>query len=371
MKKKIVWTTHAIPAVRTLFLIPLLILPAERGLADAYSDWIERSTHPSVLMATGFDTPDEVNSWRAGTSQNPRNRDHLSWEARNTASGAGALRFDIFKEDGDDSGNWARWLSDDQREFDEGDEFYVQFRQYVPYYYATHVFKGGGGWKQIIISRNDSVMNGVPQSGSSGSFQVNEIVLQNSYHRSYVQGYNFNGDKFSPWESGARTACSSTDVIFQGAIDRGPQSVGSACENDRARYGGLYSYEQQQPGNYRKGHPDPLTGAFIYYPDEWVTYLVHVRIGNYGEANHHVRVWGAREGVKEYTLIHDLDIKLGNGPLHNTLWLTPYHTGRQPDPTRQDTYTLYDEVIVSTSFIPAPGAAPDPAPAAPENVQAR
>jgi len=297
-------------------------------------------------MATRFDTEQEVTDW---IHQN-KNADHVSWSRENVASGNGSLRFEILKTDRADSGNWRRWLSDDQREFGEGDEIFVQFRQYIPKYLATHRFKGAGGWKQIIISRHSQDMAPRP----AGSNQLNEVVLQNTSHRGLVQGYNRNlSKKYPPWQARLSTACSKQDFVFQNAIDHGPS--GGGCVGARRQYGGLRSFYAEKMAGYQQGHPDPETGAFIYYPDEWLTFMVRVKIGTYGESNHEIKVWASRKTDSDYVLLIDHeDRQLGRGPLHDTLWLLPYNTRRKEDPGREDTYTLYDEVIVSTSFIPAP-----------------
>lgn len=320
----------------------------------ASSDWEERSTAPGVLMATRFDTEEEVLNWRAGSQQ-----DHVSWDTNLRSSGSGSMRFEILSTDGAANGNWARWLSDDQREFGPGDEYYVQFRQYIPAFYATHPFLNAGGWKQAIISRNAASMNGVPQSQPYGSNQGNAIILQNTNHRGIVQGYSYDTDGRSPpWDVATSNACAGSDFVYQNAVDRGVQNLETPCENDRARYGGLYSYYIQQPSGYVQGSPDPLSGAFRYYPDEWLTFLIHVRLGQFGQRAYdtHVSVYAARDGGEYDLLIDRVDIDLGNGPFHNTLWLLPYNTGRSPDAGRPDTFTNYDEVIVSMNFIPAPNS---------------
>ncbi|NNF16945.1 MAG: hypothetical protein HKN70_09370 [Gammaproteobacteria bacterium] len=313
-------------------------------------DWEARSTAPGVLSAIGFDVESEVTNWIHLDSK----QDHVVWETANTSSGAGALRFNILKTDGANSGNWRRWLADDEREFVEGDEFYISYRQYIPEYYATHQFLGGGGWKQIIVSRNAGNMNGVNYVGTpTGSNQVNEIVMNNYLYRSLPQGYHrtTNGS-YVGFYTGASTACSHTDFRLQNAVDRGPQSIGTACENDRARYGGLFSYGS------RTGVPDPLTGAFTFTPDEWHSFKMWIKLGSQGTTtrNTHVKIWAAHDGEDWDLIIDRDDVDLGGGPAHNAYWLLPYDTGKQPDPTREDTYTLYDEVIVSLNDIAAPGA---------------
>jgi hypothetical protein len=285
-------------------------------------------------MATRFDSQSEVTD---GVLQDSMAR-NVTWDQNLKTSGGGSLRFAILKTDQANSGNWRHFLANDRRIFGQGDEYYVQYRQFVPAYYASHVFRGGGGWKSSILSWYGS------------SFQNNEIVVQNSLHRGYPQGYNQDGN-FVLWEQEISTACSSSDYAHQPAIDNGPNPLGSgftACENDRARYGGLYSYSG--------GGQDPLTGAFLYYPDEWITILQHVRIGNFNQSNTLIETWAARDGQDYVLLYSDARRRLGgdNGG-HNGMWLLPYNTGRSADSSRQDTFTSYDEVIVSTEFIAAPG----------------
>ncbi len=311
------------------------------------SNWEDRSAAQGVLMATRFDAKSDVLNWLHLDAL----QDHVSWERENKSSGQGSLRFDILKEDGANSGNWRRWLSDDKREFAEGDEFYVSYRQYVPTYYATHVFKEGGGWKQSIISRNAQEMNGENVGQPAGSNQLNEIVLVNNGYRSVVAGYNRSTTgAYLGWEVPIATACNNSDFVYQNMVDRELSSMGTDCENDRARYGGLYSYGS------KTGVPDPISGAFIYFPNEWLTFKIYVKLGSQGSSstNSHIKIWAARQGEDFELLIDRNDMDFGNGPNHNTLWLLPYDTGKRPDSTREDTYTLYDEVIVSLNDIVAP-----------------
>jgi len=321
------------------------------GGSDADADWAVRSSAPGVLMATRFDTIAEV---QQGTFPDST-ADHVIWDQSNKASGGGSLRMDILKTDSTSSGSWVRYLSDDQREFGPNQTFYVQFRQYVPAYLASHVFSGnqfggsyGGGWKQAIISNN------------RGSNQLFEVVLQNTSQRGLVQGYNrnSNGD-YSGWEESISTPCSSSDFVFQNRIDGGgPETT---CLESRRKRGGLYSYGANT------GSPDPETAAFSFYPDEWLTFLVKISPGTFGAGSSirdtNIQVWATRETDTDYTMLIDKMVNLGaeadsSGSRYyfDAIWLLPYHTNRTPDLSRSDTFTLYDEVIVSTQFIAAPSA---------------
>lgn len=314
--------------------------------ADADSDWLARSSEPGVLMATRFETEAEVTdglTFKNG-SRAP-DADHVSWQQSGQASGNGCMRMDVLKTDTSESGQWWRYLADDQTTFGTGDTIYVQYRAYFPAYYATHHFatSSASGWKVSIISNAD------------GSNQLYEVVHQNTEHRGWVQGYNrdTNGT-YPPWQDQIDTPCNPFDFVQQNVIDRNPGVTPQTCLEARQKYGGLFSYNGPP-------YPDPETGAFIYYPDEWLTFLQKVTYGSFGSgtADTHIEMWAAREADTTYTKLIDRMVDLGSiggdGP-PDSLWLLPYDTNRRADSTRQNTYTLYDEVIVSTDFIPAPNS---------------
>ena len=332
----------------TLCIIALGCCATSSFAADADSDWLARSTGPSVLMATRFDTEAEVTDHLFDKSGTPfPDADHVSWQQTGQASGNGAMRFDILKTDTAASGQWWRYLADDQREFRTGDTVYVQYRAYFPAYYATHQFSSAGqsGWKVSIISSHRQ------------SNRLYEIVHNNWLYRGYPQTYNrdTNGS-YPPMDTLLSTPCSGSDFVQQNAIDRTPGATPSTCLQARQKYGGLYSYS----GPY----PDSETGAFTYYPDEWLTFLLKVTYGTFGTGTKdtHYEMWAAREADVTYTKLYDKMVDLGSanedGPFYypDAFWLLPYDTARLADPTRQDTYVLHDEVIVSTDFIPAPNS---------------
>jgi len=348
--------------IKSLAFAGALLIPCGAAFADAASDWAARSTAPGVVMAVGFDTASDVSTytWPDGTA------DHVSWEQGIKASGTGSLRFNILKGDGPSSGNWAHHLANDHREFKSGNTFYVQFRQYFPTYLAGAVFKGvsGGanGWKQMIISN------------MRGSNQLFEVVLQNTLHRGLVQGYNRNSDgTYLGWDLPVSTKCSNSDFVYQNMIDRG--GAENTCLDSRRKRGGLYSYGSQT------GTADPESGAFKFWPNEWLTFLVKVSPGTFGggssKTDTNIQVWAARQADTAYTLLNDNNVNLGaesfNGvPYYfDGIWLLPYNTDRVSDSTRSDTFTLYDELIVSTSFIQAPGASSIVAPKPPTNLSAQ
>lgn len=309
------------------------------------ADWVARSTAAGVIYAE--------NDWSAATIDAGTRDDEgnvfpdaifVSQDTSLKCSGSGSLRHDILKTEGQQSGLMKCIFP---QNFATGDTFYVQYRQYFPEYYATHAFAGtqfggpnAGGWKQIIISE---------QAQSNRNF---EIVLQNTDHYGICQGYNINSTgSFAGWET---TLAGAGANVLQNQINRG---YGNATNLEKQRtYGGVHGID----GN-NAGTPSDQTGAFIYYPDEWLTFYLKIQVGGFGTGVEDTRIeyWAARNGG-DYLKLCDVNVALGiesgDPNQFNTVWLTSYNTNRLADPSREDTFTLYDEVIVSTQPIAAPTA---------------
>jgi hypothetical protein len=136
------------------------------------------------------------------------------------------------------------------------------------------------------------------------------------------------------------------------------------------------------------------TGCFTYRPDEWVTYLVHMKLGPEGRAVSSVsnreqpgyidstyELYAARPG-EDFQLLHRQagivvpkgQYYLGGDPMRKSsyqngwspnnghpqakygkLWLLSYMTFKDPTEETPKASTWYDEVIVSRCRIAAPG----------------
>ena len=316
---------------------------------DGEVDWIARSTAPGVVYANDFRTQAEFDE---GVFPDSRVL-NVTWDPTRAVTGGHSIRFAIKKTDSENSGNWRVHLRPSQQPFADGSEFYVQHRLYVPAYHLGHTYLGGGGWKTSIISEYDA------------SFTNHEVVLGNVGYRGYPRGY-FRGRSapgqgvdYVLWDKnvGYLGCPADPDFAHQPEIDHGPQTGGTECENNRRRYGGLYSYGTPAYGE--SALPDPITGAAVWRADEWQTVQQHVKIGHFDQPDSTVEIWFAAEG-EGYTLLYSkTDAILGALDPGETgyaaIWLTPFDTGKDPDPTREDTFLNYDQLIVSTQFIAAPG----------------
>lgn len=365
---------------------------------DANADWSKRSTAPGVVRAVGFDTQSD---WQkhlqsSGTNCNPAYAPGCrtnAWDTAVKASGAGAVRFDILSQSYDSgAGSLAVNFSDDYSvQFGANEEFWVQWRQRFDAYMIDHNYRENpsdksGEWKQIILSQGDRrrADGSVILANSCNEF---ELVVQNSsglkFPSSYIEcgGYYH----FEAADSAAR-------------FTRMNQRVGTSGEWTCQSY--------PRGGN--------TSGCLWYYPNEWMTFMVHLKMGPEGRARSSAsgreqpgfidstyEIYIARQG-QPFQLAHrQEDLVIPRGQYWNPaagvnpdniddpgyggsgwdardahpegeygkIWLLPYHSYKDPAEVHEKASTWYDELIISTQPIAAPGAgsgggtAPPPAPA--------
>lgn len=325
------------------------ILVARKSSVDlsGLQDWATRIAQPGVLTYTRFDSSSDVTNGTLIDGLESR----LSWQSSIKTSGTGALRFDIPNSDGSNSGNWWFYLKPAGASVINGDTIYVTYRYYSPEAMWRNMPSPGAGYKVSIISNHDS--SSVP----------NEMVIQNTLYKGYLQAYHQDGSSFPPFEEARSTPCNSGNFALQNAIDTGSPSSPSTCAQYAARYGPLYDYGDANgsPSTgdvLAQGHPrvEALSSGFPMPSAAWISIKIKVSYGHFGSSDSSVRVWAARDG-DPYTLIHSYDnVLFGNDPSHpvNVLWLLPYETSRISNTKGVDTFVCYDEVIVSTQDIAAP-----------------
>lgn len=291
------------------------------------ADWIARSTAGGVTQADRLDTQATLDAWIVTDDT----QDHVSLDTSVKVSGAaGSFKFDVLNADSTASGSICLPLG---ATFNEGDIVWFSYRRRAP---ASFLYQpwphssGDAGNKSAILSRD---FNGASPTGSN---QVNEVVVQNDF--GVYAGYNQDGDGFPPWEVAASTECNGSDFKWQNKVDNGADplsgtnpdtgSAWSDCEQDRRRYGGLFS--SKSAGNFRIGLGDPFTGGVRPVPDSFDCITVRVEINSFdaSTANNRISMWVAHDG-DPYTLVVDrTDIIFGDGPDFNGLTLLPYVSNR-------------------------------------------
>ncbi|MDH5239213.1 MAG: hypothetical protein OEW73_00360 [Gammaproteobacteria bacterium] len=289
-----------------------------------------------------------------------------------SSSGAGSLRFTIRSQSGEGGAGWfaVNFADDLSAQFDSGEEFFIQWRQrFSPELLQTY-YEGGGGFKQLIVGAGD--LPGCTPSNQSGDVCAKsctqlEVVVQNSYQRGLPQMYHSCGVKDGNYEtletSCPYSDCRSYDVMLQNAMPR-PYCLWNTDYN----------------------------GCFKYYPSEWMTFQLRVKIGTWyrNDRNYHydseIQLWVARDGQPS-TLVIDRSAARNAGydlvrvfpagqdwegsAQYGKVWLLPYNTGKNSSQVHPDAYTWYDELIISTRRIPDPvsSSTTGPRPSPPTRLQ--
>jgi hypothetical protein len=238
-----------------------------------------------------------------------------------TASGTGSLRFEIPSNSGPDTSGsfWLNFRDDFSAQYGEGGEFYIQWRQRFSPEFLNTEFPGGGGWKQFIVGEGDR-----PGATAYSCTQL-EIVVNNPYHL-------------------------------------GSPAMYHSCGGKDGQYEGLFRTESAR-----------------YYPDEWMTFQLHVKIGTWykNDGLYHgdstIQLWVAREHQPSKLMVElspepatlfgmqipgtgtGYDLANSNPDAkYGKLWLLPYNTNKDPSASHPTAYTWYDELIISTKRIPDP-----------------
>jgi hypothetical protein len=287
---------------------------------SAEADWLARSTAAGVLMANRFDTIAQAAGGSTANDGWSRSGGGVTgWStlvAADTSvrcSGAQALRLNMLNAAADNAGQYLLTYPVQG----QGSEFYVQFR-----WRCTAEFRnptaGSGGAKVSILHYADD---------SNADL---EVTIQDQYHRNnfqaYSQGGSYNYEK----------TVSGTLYVNQGA-DPLPSGAGYNCP-----YNASYA-------------TDPRCAGIPV--NTWVTILIRIRVGTWGASNSDVEMWMALPGQGYKQFINFKNSPLVNAapvyPGFNRITLTPYRTGSSQAPGGS---VWYDEVIVSSQFIPAPAA---------------
>lgn len=322
--------------------------------SNADDDFHARRTAPGVILSEGFDNFNPSTfptlcpglSWPTsstpqcyiGASDGTVNRAFLDTNVyasgdKNTGKHA-ALRYDIY---GIAAANvtgdyFFRW----PQVFGQNSHFYVQYRVR----YGPGMVNGGPGtW---------NTPNWGGQGWKVSLFAARTGPLCGPIELAHVANYN--------GALGFYTRCSSTQY-----------------DNFEFPANGLYGYNPNwayQHGDYAcaySGTPNKQINCAMFHGSEWMTMYFDVKIGTWGSNNSYVKVYVAYDDGQGYRQWIDapnyrLDGDAGNG--YGLLDLTHYNTGKTSSaPAKPGFSSWFDEVIVSTQPIAAPGSATPPPPA--------
>lgn len=312
------------------------------------SDFVRRCGGRGVIKCVGFDNPEDFNYGRGrGFSTDGDNHGLLpagstarEWRAVRDfgvkSSGAASLRFTIPSRSGANTSGayFTNFSKDLSIQFDEGQEFYVQWRQRFSRDFISTRYDGGGGFKQVIVGSGD-------QPGKTySSCSPLEVVVANFEQRGFPVLYN---------------SCtgSRSHGAYNGFYE--PDRDDFKLQNARPAPGCRYHQKAT-------GHLPPAGNCMGYVADEWMTFQIHVRIGRRdGDefVGSHVRFWMAREGRPSELIVDWGPYNLTAGDpasrqRFGKVWLLPYNTGKSTSQDHAEAFTWYDELIVSRERIPDP-----------------
>jgi len=346
----------------------LLLIKAPTVAAQA-TDFATRCAAAGVVKCVNFDTDADFGhgaggsqgAWGSRSGYIPRygtsDYSRVTRDTMQAADGPSSLRFTIPSQTGSDvAGSWFTNFTDDlSYQVGEGQEVYIQWRQrFSPELLNTQYAAVGGGvangWKLVDVSAGDK-----PTCSSSNANSMVcpttcwdfEVVVQDTNQHNLPQMY---ANCAGPWGYVPMQGVTS-NVTVQNAVK---------C---------LY--------------PDYIDPPCVkFHANEWMTFQVHVKVGNWNQWNSTVQLWVARDGSPSQLVIDcsptaankcsngtdgsantgwfldssDTSYKIGK------VWLVPYHTNKDPNQVTPTAYTWYDDLIISTAKIadPTPGLRPNP-----------
>ncbi len=315
-------------AATLLFISPLHC--DTQTLPGARADFKTRCSAPGVVRCFGFDSEDEVKPhlMPAGDAVYRGEVD-----SQTKVSGNGSLRFTIpTHSSANTSGSFSLEFADDLSvQFGEGQEFYVQWRQrFSPEMLSTR-YEGGNGWKQAVIGE------GSRPGHTAYTCTDIQIVLEDTYQVGAPRMYH---------------SCGKKDGQFEPFQVYSPRDQGYLIQNAV----GCVHFRVVSPP------------CFMYKPNQWMTFQIHVKIGtwyhNDKKYRHDstVQLWAADEGKPSKLLIdfspargtgYDL-VNFDPGAKYGKVWLLPYNTNKDASQDHPTAYTWYDDLIVSRNKIADP-----------------
>ena len=317
------------PFAATSTVTLLLTLLGMTHAATPDEDFAARCKAAGVVKCIGFDntTADIVrgmNLWPDGDGTYRADLDTAT-----KTSGAGSLRFDLPPPPhagANIAGKWLPATNDGLGHlFGENSQLYVQFRMRLSPDMLTNTWDSS--WKTVIFHYNQDSCDSI------------ELTTINRYMTGVALMYTDCGDRSMTTTLDGSQWTDNTPLLLQ-------------------------------QGDYNCEYGATSTATCFYFPaDEWVTYYYHFQIGTWDKPNSTIDAWIAREGSTQYKQwVHVPNFALhcdtspcdqnpGKSEGYNNLTLTPYMTGVSGTSGKAGvtSHVWYDELIVSTSPIAAPG----------------
>jgi hypothetical protein len=292
-------------------------------------DFQARCAAAGVVKCVGFDnTTSDVSR---GTNVYPDGQGtyRVALDTSVKASGGGSMRFDLPPPPHAGQNIAGSWSPSDNnglgRLFGQNSTFYVQFRQRFSPEMLSQTWDSS--WKTVIFHQNQLTCAQI------------ELTTNNRYLSNLITMYTECGNR------------------------------GMSTNIANTTYSGTPPYLMQQ-GTYACPYGQENTTNCLYFvPNEWLTFYYKIQIGTWDQNNSTIEAWVARQGsttYKQFIRVPNFNLHCNTDPCssspgkdqgYNNLTFTPYMTGLSSSSGRAGvtSKTWYDELIVSTQPIAAPG----------------
>jgi hypothetical protein len=329
----------------SLALLPLLgALATTVNAATAEEDFASRCNAAGVVKCIGFDntTADIVRGQNLHADGAGTYRAGL--DTAQKTSGGGSLRFDLPPPPhagGNIAGSWSP-ISNNAlgRMFGQNSTFYVQFRQRLSPEMIDNTWNSS--WKTALFHMNQQTCGGI------------ELTTHNRGMTGLANMYSNCGSTHMYTKLDNSSYTESTPLLLQ--------SGDYKCE---------YSKETSAT-------------CFYFVPNEWVTFYYKIHVGTWDRPESSIEAWIAREGsttYKKFINVHNMPLSCntdpcsqspGSGQGYNNITFTPYMTSLSSNSGRAGVTARiwFDELVVSTQPIAAPGGQAAPRPNPPTDVRA-
>lgn len=282
---------------------------------DLESDFFKRCGGLGVIKCFGFNTETELD----GRVFPDNLGDYPTVDTTIKRSGDGSLHMILQPKSGENtSGSWRLNLKKDTTaKITSGQTIYIQFRQRFDDAMLNEDFSGDG-WKQWIMWHGKA---------SCATYQ---IVTHNGGFVNFPTVY---------------TACGGTSTVVK--LPDGNNLLQSAEDPDN----GYQCFRR----SVKRGDK---SGCGTYAPNQWMTFYYEIKVGDWGIPNSVIKAWMAYEGQPLKQFVHRTDYVFNFNSLPTDAFeyfsLTSYITNKTLTQDHKPAHTWYDELIFSTSPIPAP-----------------
>lgn len=337
--------------------------PASSDSPPPAADFATRRTAPGVIFAQGFDAPiPQSTNLRAPEAVGLNGEQIGQPTAVLPYVENGAMKFEIKSGSfGAGAGQYYVQFSDPAflgRELTEDDALFVQWRQFIPKELLHTAFEdtkdGLTSFKMLIVS----------DSGTSSCTANHIVVVKDNWNGVndpvggdvrgslalyHACGYYDQVSRAGPILGG------STLFDYQPIIAEADQPAVQAdmIAHNRVKPGGPSTGRQcWHTGHERSGCVEMQAGT-------WVTYQVSreitgpsYRVGSHKFWPARLRLWQQVDGEANELVIDSILGMRAQDRGYGRAWFLPYMTNKDPNQVHPDTYTLVDEVIISTRRIP-------------------